>query len=94
MGVPLTTGKTAIDDYWQADKYVDFIDLSPIKDIKGHLLGDECWCQPTVLKPGCGGCGDKHVAIVSHNATDGRPTTARDECRDDLSNIISSFNPE
>lgn len=52
---------------WRIDDHETFVEVLPIADKKMHLLGDECWCEPNILKD-----EDMQKPMISHNALDGR----------------------
>lgn len=81
-------GSDVLDTIWRVDKYPDMADIVPMHDSREHLMGDECWCSPTVVKPKCGGCGEQHFVIVCHGTMRDLNTAARDSCRDRLTDII------
>ena len=52
------------------DGHISRIDSVPVGDLRRHVLGDDCWCEPKRRK-------FMRVAIVIHNAEDGRDLIER-----------------
>lgn len=77
-------GTDVLDSFWKLDKWENAANLTPRRDSAMHGLGDECFCNPVILRPTCGGCGGRHFAIICHNPRMAIPTAGRDNCRDKL----------
>lgn len=60
---------------WAVTDRLTFIEVTPIRDIKQHFLGDECWCGP-VVDTIPGGLPD---LMITHNAADERELTEKVE---------------
>ena len=55
-------------DNWGVYVNPSYVEVLPIEDDKDHYAGDECWCNPKVIKvPG----GQPPIMVV-HEAHDGR----------------------
>jgi hypothetical protein len=53
---------------WQAVEYLTFVEVVPVDDDREHLLGDECWCNPTVeIAP-----NEFAKSLITHHSHDGR----------------------
>lgn len=51
---------------WEWVRYDTLVDVHPVNDTKEHGIGDECWCNPSVVRePG-------YLPLVSHNSADKR----------------------
>lgn len=52
---------------WRVKDQGSFVEVVPIRDLRAHLLGDECWCNPKVEQD-----DDMRAPMISHNALDER----------------------
>ena len=46
---------------WVAEKTGNFVDVKPVNDMKEHINGEDCWCQPSYEN-----------GVFTHNAMDCR----------------------
>lgn len=80
-----------IEQLWHVRQSHDFVDIYPMRDVQEHWLGDECWCNPTVINPQCGGCGGDHVAIITHYPADVRSLAQRNALRDHFISLAMTW---
>lgn len=60
---------------WQVRTYDWVIDVVPLKDLKEHLMADECWCVPKTAALEELLCSDgvwRPQMLFTHNAADRR----------------------
>lgn len=51
---------------WQVVKYDTFVDIFPLDDLQEHAVGDECWCNPRVVRE------HGYMPRIAHNSADKR----------------------
>jgi hypothetical protein len=51
------------DLLWRWEVYLTFVEVRPVGDVKSHLLGDECWCDPELFDVE----GGDPALMISHN---------------------------